>query len=202
LPALAACKKDGPGAAVKDDAPAAEASGTGATTLPASGTGTTTPAASGPLALVDAYMAQWNAHDLNKAAAFFAQDVVYFDASVGTPATGFDAGKEVIKSFLTLAPDVKWTRDRTKTPVIQGDSVVYQWTFEGTQKGALSETQPATNKPFKFSGVTIMRFRGGKIVEQSDFYDALGFLSQLGYATALPLPDEKKPVQEIPAAQP
>lgn len=168
-----ACKNSGPGAAaIRDDEPqTSEASGV---------------AGSVPLALVDAYMAQWNAHDLDKAAAFFAPDVVYFDASVGTPATGFAAGKEVIKGFLTLAPDVKWTRDLSKSPVIQGDSIVYQWTFAGTQKGALSDTQPATNKAFKFSGVTIMRFRNGKIIEQSDYYDALGFLSQLGYAKTLP----------------
>ena len=143
-------------------------------------------AAIDPLTLVDQYMGAWNQHDLDKAAAFFAPDVVYFDASVGTPAIGFAAGKEVIKAFLTLAPDVRWTRDPNKTPVIQGDSVVYQWTFAGTNTGPMSPTQPATNKKFEFNGVTIMRFRQGKITEQSDYYDAFGFLLQLGWAKALP----------------
>ena len=35
-------------------------------------------------AIVDGYMAAWNAHDADKAASFLAEDAVYFDATVGT----------------------------------------------------------------------------------------------------------------------
>ncbi len=37
------------------------------------------------LTVVDGYLAAWNAHDSAAAAEFFADGVVYYDASVGTP---------------------------------------------------------------------------------------------------------------------
>lgn len=44
-------------------------------------------------AVVAGYLAAWNAHDSAAAAEFFANDVVYYDASVGTPLTGREAAK-------------------------------------------------------------------------------------------------------------
>ena len=38
--------------------------------------------------VVEAYLAAWNAHDSAKAASYFADDVVYYDASVGKPIKG------------------------------------------------------------------------------------------------------------------
>src|SRR5512146_1799972 len=52
------------------------------------------------------YVAAWNAHDAEKAASYFADDGVYFDASVGTPQQGREAARDnVIKVFLGAAPD-------------------------------------------------------------------------------------------------
>ncbi|MCB1372370.1 MAG: nuclear transport factor 2 family protein, partial [Rhodobacteraceae bacterium] len=63
----------------------------------------------GAEAVVEAYLAAWNAHDSAAAAAFFAPDVVYYDASVGTPIEGRDAAKTgVIDNFLTAVPDASW----------------------------------------------------------------------------------------------
>jgi ketosteroid isomerase-like protein len=47
-----------------------------------------------PRQVADAYMAAWNAHDPDAAAAFMADDVTYFDASVGVPEKGRDAAGE------------------------------------------------------------------------------------------------------------
>ena len=58
------------------------------------------------LTVVDGYLAAWNAHDSAAAAEFFADGVVYYDASVGTPVEGRDAAKtQVIDAFLNAAPD-------------------------------------------------------------------------------------------------
>ena len=51
-------------------------------------------------------LAAWNAHDSAKAASYFADDVVYYDASVGAPVVGRDAAKTgVIDNFLNAVPD-------------------------------------------------------------------------------------------------
>jgi len=133
------------------------------------------------MAVVDAYVAAWNEHDAAKAAAFFADDGEYYDASVGTPVKGrAEAQAKVIQAFITAAPDCVWTREGEA--ILGTDAVAFQWTFGGTNTGPWSDGTAATGKPFKFSGATLMRFKDGKIVWQGDYYDAYGFYKQLGLA--------------------
>jgi steroid delta-isomerase-like uncharacterized protein len=137
--------------------------------------------APGALALVDAYMAAWNAHDAAKAASFMTEDVEYYDASTPAPQKGrVNAQQQVIQAFMTAAPDCVWTR--TGAPVVGKDGIAFQWTFKGTNTGAWGDGTKATGKPFAFNGVTLIRMRDGKIAYQGDYYDAYGFFKQLGLA--------------------
>src|SRR3954452_12492976 len=82
----------------------------------------TKPSASAPgaLALVDAYMAAWNAHDAAKAASFMTEDVEYYAASTPAPQKGrANARQNVIQAFMSAAPDCVWTR--TGAPVVGAD---------------------------------------------------------------------------------
>lgn len=136
-------------------------------------------AADGAEGVVEAYLAAWNAHDSAAAAAFFAEDVVYYDASVGTPITGREAAKTgVIDNFLTAVPDASWTMKGA--PVVQDGSVAFEWEFSGTNTGPWGDGTPATGKPFVLTGASVFRIEDGAIVAQSDYYDALGFYKQLG----------------------
>lgn len=137
-------------------------------------------AADSAKAVIDGYMAAWNAHDAEKASSFFAKDGVYFDATVGTPQTGREAARDnVIKVFLTAVPDAKWAM--TSAPIVSADSIAFQWKFSGTNSGAWGPETPATNKPLSFEGVSFVRLKDGKIAYQGDYYDALGFNKQLGW---------------------
>ena len=133
------------------------------------------------LAVVDAYMAAWNAHDAAKAASYMTDDVEYYDASTPAPQKGrANARTNVIQAFLTAAPDCVWTR--TGAPVVGKDGIAFQWTFKGTNTGPWGDGTKATGKPFSFNGLTLIRLRGGKIAYQGDYYDAYGFFKQLGLA--------------------
>jgi steroid delta-isomerase-like uncharacterized protein len=137
-------------------------------------------AADSSKAVIDGYMAAWNAHDAEKASSFFAEDGVYFDATVGTPQKGRIAARDnVIKVFLDAVPDAKW--EMTSTPIVSKDGIAFQWKFSGTNSGAWSPETPATNKPLSFEGVSFVRVNDGKIAYQGDYYDALGFNKQLGW---------------------
>lgn len=137
-------------------------------------------AASDSKAVIDGYMAAWNAHDAEKASTFFAEDGVYFDATVGTPQTGREAARDnVIKVFLSAVPDAKW--EMTSAPIVGKDGIAFQWKFSGTNSGAWGPETPATNKPLSFEGVSFVRIKDGKITYQGDYYDALGFNKQLGW---------------------
>lgn len=131
------------------------------------------------LAVVQDYMRAWNAHDSAAAASHFADEVVYFDASVGMPITGRDAAKAgVIDNFLNAAPDAVW--DVVGATIEQGDKIAIEWKFSGTNTGAWADGTKATGKTFAFTGASIFVVKGGKIESQSDYYDALGFYKQLG----------------------
>lgn len=133
------------------------------------------------VAVVDAYMAAWNAHDAARAAGFMTDDVEYYDASTPAPQKGrANAQQNVIQAFMTAAPDCRWTR--TGTPVVDRHGIAFQWTFEGTNTGAWADGTKATGKHFSFNGLTLVRMREGKISYQGDYYDAYGFFKQLGLA--------------------
>ncbi|BCH27417.1 hypothetical protein MesoLjLc_73030 [Mesorhizobium sp. L-8-10] len=129
--------------------------------------------------VVEEYLAAWNAHDSARAAAFLADDVVYYDASVGKPIEGREAAKAgVIDNFLNAVPDAAWTM--RGAPVIQGDRVSFEWEFAGTNTGAWADGTAATNKKFKLEGASMFTVKDGKITVQNDYYDALSFYKQLG----------------------
>jgi len=138
------------------------------------------PPAVDAVAVVDGYMAGWNAHNAAQAASFMTDDVVYYDASVGVPQVSRDsAQKNVIQAFMTAVPDSKWVRDATP-PIVSADGIAFTWTFSGTHTGPFADGTKPTGKTFSFTGATIIRLRGDKIASQGDYYDAYGFLKQLG----------------------
>ncbi|HLO23229.1 MAG TPA: ester cyclase [Methyloceanibacter sp.] len=133
-----------------------------------------------PRQVADAYMAAWNAHDPDAAAALMADNVTYLDVTVGEPQKGRDAARDkVIKLFVAAAPDLTWKM--TSEPIESANGIAYEWTFAGTNTGAWGPDTPATGKTFSFNGVTFMRVENGKIVYQGDYYDSLGFQKQLGW---------------------
>jgi len=136
-------------------------------------------AADGADAVVQAYLAAWNAHDSAMAAGFFADNVVYYDAAMGKPVEGRDAAKTgVIDNFLNAVPDALWTMKGDA--VVQGDRVAFEWEFSGTNTGAWADGTAATGKKFSITGASVFGVKEGKIVTQSDYYDALGLYKQLG----------------------
>lgn len=130
--------------------------------------------------VVKAYVGAWNAHSVDNAVGYFADDVVYFDASVGEPVNGKAAATtDVVGSFINAVPDLKW--EIKGEPIAQGDKVAFEWTFSGTNTGAWADGTEAANLPFSFTGATVMTVKDGLIRTQSDYYDALGFFEQLGW---------------------
>ena len=132
------------------------------------------------IGVVKDYVAAWNAHSVEKAVAYFADGVVYYDASVGTPVEGkADATSKVVASFINAVPDLKW--EMRGEPFASGDKVGFEWTFSGTNTAAWGDGTAPANKAFSFTGASVFEVKDGKIVHQSDYYDALGFYKQLGW---------------------
>ena len=56
--------------------------------------------------VVKHYLVAWNAHDIEKAGSFFAEDGTYYDASVGTPVVGM--GFRISTEVGRMAIDMVW----------------------------------------------------------------------------------------------
>lgn len=84
--------------------------------------------------------------------------------------------KEFIGRMRESFPDLTFT---IEDQVAEGDKVVTRWIARGTHDGELMGIDP-TGRRAAVGGVTIQRFREGKIVEGWTSWDTLGLLTQLG----------------------
>jgi steroid delta-isomerase-like uncharacterized protein len=100
----------------------------------------------------------------------------YVNKTVTSTVNGQAEAKEFFGAFLTGFSDIKFVVDE-----ILGvdDRIVKRWTFNGTHTGEFSGI-PATDKRITVKGVSIARIENGKITEELDYMDDLGFLQQLG----------------------
>jgi len=102
-------------------------------------------------------------------------DVVYHAPSMGGM-NGIEEYKQAYGMFLSVLHD---TQIKIEDMIAEGDKVMTRTTFSGVQKGEL-EGVPATGNPFKMSGFTVFRIVDGKIAEEWEDWDWLGFYQQLG----------------------
>ena len=63
--------------------------------------------------------------------------------------------------------------------IAEGDQVAARWSMRGTHLGDMPGL-PATGKRAEWTGISICRLRGGKLVEEAGEENALSFLQQLG----------------------
>jgi ketosteroid isomerase-like protein len=136
---------------------------------------------------LEGIFAALSAHDPQKAASFYTDDVTFHAA--GLPERkGKAAFIAELTDDLSAAPDAKYTVDRI---LVKDDVGIVQWTFLGTNTGALTAGKKPTGKPIGFQGVTVERFTAeGKVKEQHNYFDAGTLLKQVGIlkGTTRPLP--------------
>ncbi|MFN0094702.1 MAG: ester cyclase [Dehalococcoidia bacterium] len=91
-------------------------------------------------------------------------------------AKGIAGHQGIIRVFKAAFPDLKWTVDDI---LEDGDKVVVRTTANATHNGDFFGV-PATGRHVCFSGVHIMRFQDGKLIEHWGSNDDLGLFRQLG----------------------
>jgi len=100
------------------------------------------------------------------------------DVPSGEVLSGKEGGRQDFRRWATAFPDGKVTIENL---IVSGDTMVTQFTGEGTQRGPLGPF-PASNKRAQVRLVNIIKFDAqGKIVEAQLYYDQLSMLQQLGH---------------------
>jgi len=117
-----------------------------------------------------------NNRNMEKFFSCYTDDCIYEDLAVGK----INHGKAELKAFydelLVMAADVKMEE---KLNIRAGDLVASEWVMSGTNTGDIPAIR-ATGKKFSIRGCSIIQLRDGKISRQSDYYNFVSLLQQLG----------------------
>jgi steroid delta-isomerase-like uncharacterized protein len=117
----------------------------------------------------------WNQGNLDAIPKFYAADVVIHGAPSELP-PGTEGVRVSIGGFRAAFPDLHLTIEDT---IVQGDKLVFRWSWTGTHKGEFLGIPPS-GKKVASNGMSIVRLAGGKIVEAWNASDDLGLMQQLG----------------------
>jgi steroid delta-isomerase-like uncharacterized protein len=121
-----------------------------------------------------------NSGQLDAVSAIFAPTYRLHYPDIDTAATGPEVIRGLVSAYRDAFPDLNFTVDQT---VGSGDVVLVRWTAEGTNRGSLLGG-PATGRFARWTGMSVFRMHGGRIVEDWVENDRLGMLQQLGLAPA------------------
>src|SRR5437588_6854138 len=91
---------------------------------------------------------------------------------------GLESHKQIVNILRASFPDLYW---ECEEPIAEGDKVAMRVTMHGTHQGEFFGIPP-TGKQITVSGIHIMRYANGKLVEHWGNNDDLGMMQQLGVA--------------------
>jgi predicted ester cyclase len=100
---------------------------------------------------------------------YFDKDVRLKNQKEEVSSTGIEGFKAHYNVYHTMFSDIKFTFIDVWG---QGDNIVKHWNFKGIARDS--------GKLMDLSGVTLVKMKDGKIIEEQDFDDNLWFMQQLG----------------------
>jgi steroid delta-isomerase-like uncharacterized protein len=123
----------------------------------------------------------WNKGNLPVADELIAPTYTHHDASTPDGGRGPESEKKRVTLYRTAFTDLRLT---VEDMIAEGETVVARWSCRGAHKGDLNGIAP-TGKQIAISGVSVVRFTNGKMVEGWINWDALGLMQQLGVVPEL-----------------
>jgi len=115
-----------------------------------------------------------------------ARDYVYHEPGNPKPVTR-EEYEQFARSLRAAFPDGRMT---VEDMIAEGDKVVTRYTSSGTHKGEFMGI-PATGKKVVCTGIIISRIDQGKIAEDWEEFDGVGFMVQLGAIPPIGEADKK-----------
>jgi steroid delta-isomerase-like uncharacterized protein len=123
----------------------------------------------------------WNRGELTVVDEVMLPDARYHGPHMPNGTGDRENWRRAIAMYRAALPDSHVVFDEL---IESGDTIVGRWSATGTQTGSLPGV-PATGKQIGITGISIYRFRGGRIAEVWEQLDLLGMWQQLG-VVALP----------------
>ena len=123
----------------------------------------------------------WNKGHQQVADELFAVNYTHHDSSTPDVGRGPDGEKKRVTLYRNAFPDLRFN---VEDLIAEGESVTARWSCRGTHKAELNGIAP-TGKQITISGISVVRFSSGKMVEGWVNWDALGMMQQLGVVQEL-----------------
>jgi predicted ester cyclase len=117
---------------------------------------------------------------------------IFFSYSLHLPQSGPFSVMRFMKEIREAFPD--FTLERTADLVAAGDVVMFRWVCAGTHTGPAFYDLPmgslphASGRTMRFSGMSAIRLKAGKITEEIGLADGVAALNQLGFIRIPPWP--------------
>jgi steroid delta-isomerase-like uncharacterized protein len=112
---------------------------------------------------------------------FYSPDSLYYFPSNNPKPLSREESQEFVKGFFQAFPDLNFSIEELHAVE---DRVIARLILRGTQRGEYRGI-PAAGKKFEISSTFIIRIENGKVVEEREDFDQLGFLQQLGWELKL-----------------
>src|SRR5918993_1489405 len=128
------------------------------------------------------WAAAYSSGDADRLLALYTDDALWEEVAIGLAAHGHDEIRAHLDRLYTAVPD--FTVDVTNG-FVAGDQAVVEWEISGTYSSDFPGLPPATGQHFSIRGASVFELADGKIRHYTEYWDAYGFLVQLG---ALPAP--------------
>lgn len=118
----------------------------------------------------------WNTRDVDRLALFYATDFEGHDIGLAQTYHGVSGFRQMANQYYSAFPDLSFTLTQT---VVQDDCAALSWVSCGTHRGRIMNI-PATGRPIKVSGITILAIREGLVARSSVLWDVAGLLRNIG----------------------
>jgi steroid delta-isomerase-like uncharacterized protein len=126
----------------------------------------------------------WTAEDTERLLALYTPDAHFQDVAAGIDVHGQDELRGSFQAFMDALDGLAVTVEHGFRA---GDWAAAEGTFSGTQTGPLGETPP-TNRSFTVPFAAIFELQGDRIRRETDYFDLLSMLTQLGVVPASGMP--------------
>lgn len=126
--------------------------------------------------LLQNWIDAFQACDVERVVACYADDAVNFQVAAGDPAVGKAQIKADTGSFFAAFPDA-WSR--VENLIGDGPWAAWEWIGGGTFLGEFAGVEP-TGRAFEIRGCGFFEFRDGLIIYQRGYWDKYSWFSQIG----------------------
>lgn len=126
---------------------------------------------------LDEWAVGWST-GVEKLLPLFTDDVRYEELGFGAVTRGKAELRRLIASTFDAIADMK-IEVRSRFVAADGKSGVIEWLWRGRQVKDLPGL-PARDRPFAVRGTTVVQFRDGKISRNSDYWNLVEYMKQVG----------------------